>query len=70
MSAELKQMIAENVLFAKEAADYLGVSIQRLHQLTHAGQITPLKQSGSGTLFYSKTLKNVKNQFKALAKLL
>ena len=68
MSAELKQMIAENVLFAKEAADYLGVSIQRLHQLTHAGQITPLKQSGSGTLFYKQDLEERKKSIQSIGK--
>lgn len=68
MSAELKQMIAENVLFAKEAADYLGVSIQRLHQLTHTGQITPLKQSGSGTLFYKQDLDERKKSIQSIGK--
>lgn len=68
MSAELKQMIAENVLFAKEAADYLGVSIQRLHQLTHTGQIIPLKQSGSGTLFYKQDLDERKKSIQSIGK--
>lgn len=68
MSAELKQMIADNVLFAKEAADYLGISIQRLHQLTHAGQITPLKQSGSGTLFYKQDLEERKKSIQSIGK--
>ena len=68
MSAELKQMIADNVLFAKEAADYLGVSIQRLHQLTHTGQITPLKQSGSGTLFYKQDLDERKTSIQSIGK--
>lgn len=56
MKSELRNLITENVLFAKEAADFLGVSTQRLHQLIKTGQITPLKQCGSGTLFLKEDL--------------
>lgn len=43
--------IAEKILFAKEAAEYLGISVQRLFQLVNEGKIIPIKKSSAGTLF-------------------
>lgn len=68
MKDDLRKIIVENVLFAKEAADYLGISIQRLHQLTRSGQITPLRQNGSGTLFYKEDLDERKDSIKTIGK--
>lgn len=68
MSIELKKVIAENVLFSKEAASFLGISLQRLHQLTQSGQITPLKQSGASALFYKKDLEERKQSMQSIGK--
>jgi len=44
--------IVDQLFFSKEAADYLGISVQRLNQLIHEGKITPMKKNASGTLFH------------------
>ncbi|MBR4908675.1 MAG: DNA-protecting protein DprA [Acidaminococcaceae bacterium] len=46
------EKLMENILFSKEAADYLGITVQRLNQLVHDGQITPVKKGSAGMLFY------------------
>ncbi len=56
MKNEDIKKIANEILFSKEAADYLGISTQRLNQLVHSGQIKPIKQSSSGTLFFKADL--------------
>jgi len=43
--------LSERILFAKEAAAYLGISVQRLNQLVHEKKIQPLKKTSAGTLF-------------------
>lgn len=48
---ETRDFIAQEVLFASEAAKYLGISTQRLNQLVHANKLTPVKISRAGTLF-------------------
>lgn len=68
MSNELKKIIEKNVLFSKEAAEFLGISLQRLHQLVKSGQITPLKQNGSGALFYKKDLEDRKKSILSIGK--
>jgi len=52
-----KSNFANQVLFAKEAADFLGISVQRLNQLVHDGKIRYLKKNSSGTLFHIDDLK-------------
>lgn len=56
MKDNIRVFISENTLFTKEAADYLGISVQRLHQLVHSKQIAPIKQSNSGMLFLKEDL--------------
>lgn len=53
---ELRNFFQEQVLFSNEAANYLGITTQRLNQLVHSGKLTPIKQSKSGTLFLKRDL--------------
>ena len=46
----------EDLLFSKEAADYLGISVQRLNKLTNDGVIKPFKKGSSGTLYLREEL--------------
>jgi len=59
------QEVVNNIYFSKEAADYLGISTQRLNQLVHSGQLEPIKKTLAGYLFLKEDLderiKNVKN---------
>ncbi|MFB7034570.1 DNA-protecting protein DprA [Bacillus altitudinis] len=53
---ELKEFISKEILLTKEAAEYLDVSTQRLHQLTQSGKISPIKSSRAGSLFLKEEL--------------
>lgn len=57
---ERKEIIKlmENVFTTSEAAEYLNISTQRLHQLVQDGSLTPIKSSKSATLFYKPDLDN------------
>ena len=44
--------LAEELYFSKEAAEFLGITVQRLNQLVHEGKIKPLKKNASGTIFH------------------
>lgn len=59
--------LANDLLFSKEAAQYLGVSSQRLNQLVHAGQLTPIKKTSAGSLFLRQDLDERKKDKKAIA---
>lgn len=52
--------LAEKLLFSKEAADYLGISVQRLAVLTKEGKIIPLKKNSSGTVYHIDELERRK----------
>lgn len=56
MNDDLRQIIQNEVLFAREAAEFLNVSTQRLNQLVHTGILKPIKQGASGTLFLKADL--------------
>lgn len=56
MDDKLRTMIADEIMFAKEAAEYLGISVQRLNKLVHKGELIPVKMSPSGTLFMKRDL--------------
>ena len=64
---DLKQL-SEELFFAKEAAEYLGISMQRLNQLVHDGKITPLKKSSSGTIFHLSELEQRKEELQIFHK--
>ena len=46
----------DNVFTSSEAAEYLNISMQRLHQLVHDKQLLPIKTSKSVTLFFKGDL--------------
>lgn len=54
--------LANQLFFAKEAAEYLNISVQRLNQLVHDGKIIPLKKNASGTIFHIDELKKRKEE--------
>ncbi len=56
MDDKLKSIIADEIMFAKEAAEFLGISVQRLNKLVHKGDILPVKMNPSGTLFLKRDL--------------
>lgn len=46
------ERLASELFFSKEAAEYLGITMQRLNQLIHDGKVKPLKKNASGTIFH------------------
>ena len=50
-------ILAQELFFSKEAANYLGITTQRLNTLVKEGKIVPLKKSSSGTIFHIDELK-------------
>lgn len=54
--------LANKLFFAKEAADYLEITPQRLSQLVHDGKIVPLKKNNSGTVFHIDELRKRKEE--------
>jgi DNA processing protein len=67
MDKKVIQEFVENVFFSKEAADYLGISSQRLNQLVHSGQIKPIKKTPAGALFLKSDLDERLNSVKNIA---
>lgn len=53
-----RKSLSRQLLFSREAADYLGVSVQRLNQLVKAGQLDPVKRSRGGMVFLKEDLDN------------
>lgn len=50
---KMKNMpLEEQLYFSKEAADFLGITTQRLNKLVQEGKIHPLKKNASGTIFH------------------
>ena len=54
--------LASQLFFAKEAADYLGITPQRLSKLAQEGKVIPLKKSPSGTIYHIDELKRRKRE--------
>lgn len=54
--------LADNLFFSKEAADYLGISVQRLATLTKEGTVVPLKKNQSGTIYHKNELDRRKRE--------
>ena len=46
------ERLASELFFSKEAAEYLGITMQRLNQLIHDGKVKPLKKNASGAIFH------------------
>lgn len=61
--------LADELFFSKEAADYLGITTQRLNKLIHEGKIKPLKKTPSGTIFHISELEQRKEELRIFDKL-
>lgn len=59
---DVYEELAEKIFFSKEAAEYLGISMQRLNKLVQEGKIKPLKKSTSATLFHLDELNKRKKE--------
>lgn len=57
-----KNQLAEQLMFSKEAAEYLGITMQRLNKLVQEGKLKPLKKNASGTIFHLDELKRRKEE--------
>lgn len=55
-------LLKDKLYFAKEAAAYLGISVQRLAKLTTEGKVVPLKKNSSGTLYHLEELEKRKRE--------
>lgn len=56
MDKKLVQEVIDNLYFSKEAADYLGITVQRLNQIVQLGKLKPVKKTPSGMLFLKQDL--------------
>lgn len=63
MDRSIIEQAAKELFFSKEAADYLGISTQRLNQLVHSGQLKPIKKTTAGALFFRGDL-DERNKYK------
>lgn len=54
--------LGSKLFFSKEAADYLGITTQRLNALVKEEKIIPLKKSVSGTIFHIDELNKRKEE--------
>lgn len=64
-----KSIQADDLLFAKEAAEYLGITVQRLNKLIQEEKIKPLKKNASGTIFHIDELKRRKEELAIFTKI-
>lgn len=51
------EKLSEQLYFSKEAAEFLGITVQRLNKLVQEGKIHPLKKNSSGTIYHIDELK-------------
>lgn len=61
--------LAKELFFSKEAAEFLGITVQRLNQLVHDGKIKPLKKNASGTIFHIQELNLRKEELRIFDKI-
>ncbi|MCL6444976.1 MAG: DNA-processing protein DprA [Alicyclobacillus sp.] len=59
---QIRAYFASQIMLANEAAGYLGISIQRLHQLIRSGKLTPIKHSRAGVVFWRKDIEKRKEE--------
>ena len=57
-----EDILAEQLYFSKEAAKYLGITVQRLNKLVQEKKIKPLKKNASGTVFHIDELNRRKEE--------
>ena len=53
---------SDELFFSKEAADFLGITTQRLNKLVQEGKIHPLKKNASGAVFHIDELNRRKEE--------
>ena len=58
----------DELFFSKEAADYLGITTQRLNKLVQEGKIHPLKKNASGAVFHIDELNRRKDELAIFTK--
>ncbi len=63
-----KRPLSDCLFFAKEAAEYLGITVQRLNKLIKEEKIKPLKKNASGTLFHIDELNRRKEELDIFTK--
>lgn len=56
------EKLADQLFFSKEAADFLGITVQRLNKLVQEGKLLPVKKSASGAIFHIKDLEKRKEE--------
>ncbi len=61
--------MAAQLFFSKEAAEYLGITVQRLNKLVQEGKIVPLKKNSSGTIFLIEELNKRKEELEIFTKI-
>lgn len=54
--------LADQLFFSKEAADYLGITVQRLNKLVQEGKLVPVKKTASGAIFHIRDLEKRKEE--------
>lgn len=63
------KILAEQLFFAKEAAEYLHITVQRLNKLIQDGKLKPLKKNSSGTIFHIDELNRRKEELEIFEKI-
>lgn len=58
------EFLADQLYFSKEAAEFLGITTQRLNILVKEGKVKPLKKNASGTIFHIDELERRKKELK------
>ena len=58
------ECLADQLFFSKEAAEFLGITVQRLNTLVKEGKVKPLKKNASGTIFHIDELERRKKELK------
>ncbi len=64
-----EKILASKLYFAKEAAEYLGITVQRLNKLIQEEKIKPLKKNSSGTIFHIDELNRRKEELAIFTKI-
>lgn len=62
-------LLADQLFFAKEAAEFLGITVQRLNKLVQEEKIKPLKKNASGTIFHIDELNRRKEELAIFTKI-
>ena len=60
---EIRTFVANEVMFTSEAAQFLGISNQRLNQLVQTGKLQPVKVNRTASLFLKADLEKRKENF-------